>query len=139
MIFKPTPSDLPDNVATAHGNGNNTTLTAVSQAPRRSLRDHQTAGRGRGPGTSRPNAGNAVGDRWTSAQNHASVAPDVVNIIYWNIYHDFTLKLTDSEFHDVLREYDIMFFAETDMLPGEEEPADVPTGIQWSRSLERHA
>ncbi|KAJ7832105.1 hypothetical protein B0H13DRAFT_2371125 [Mycena leptocephala] len=32
------------------------------------------------------------------------------------------------EFHELLREYQIMFFAETDMLPGEDEAADVPAG-----------
>jgi hypothetical protein len=48
--------------------------------------------------------------------------------MYWNIFHDFTLKLTSPEFHELLREYQIMFFAETDMLPGEDEAADVPAG-----------
>jgi hypothetical protein len=48
--------------------------------------------------------------------------------MYWNIFHNFTLKLTSPEFHSILRGYDIMFFAETDMLPGEEHAADVPSG-----------
>jgi hypothetical protein len=48
--------------------------------------------------------------------------------MYWNIYHHFTLKLTSAEFRSLLQEYDIMFFAETDMLPGEEDAADVPAG-----------
>jgi hypothetical protein len=30
--------------------------------------------------------------------------------MYWNIYHDFTLRLTSNEFHDILKPYDIMFF-----------------------------
>ncbi|KAF8129144.1 hypothetical protein K438DRAFT_1999968 [Mycena galopus ATCC 62051] len=46
----------------------------------------------------------------------------------WNIIYNFTLKLTDPEFQVILRTYDIMFFSETDMLPGEEENADVPVG-----------
>ncbi|KAJ7161637.1 hypothetical protein C8R46DRAFT_1283929 [Mycena filopes] len=53
---------------------------------------------------------------------------DTVKVMYWNIFHNFTLKLTSFDFHNVLCEYDIMFFAETDMLPGEDEPADVPLG-----------
>ncbi|KAJ7144354.1 hypothetical protein C8R44DRAFT_865290 [Mycena epipterygia] len=36
--------------------------------------------------------------------------------------------LTSPEFHELLHEYDIMFFAETDMLPGEDEATDVPVG-----------
>jgi hypothetical protein len=51
-----------------------------------------------------------------------------VKIMYWNIFHDFTLKLTSKEFHSLLMPNDIMFFAETDMLPGEEDSADVPRG-----------
>jgi hypothetical protein len=51
-----------------------------------------------------------------------------VKIMYWNIFHDFTLKLTSTEFRSLLSLYDIMFFAETDMLPGEEDPADIPRG-----------
>ncbi|KAJ7177703.1 hypothetical protein C8R46DRAFT_1328443 [Mycena filopes] len=54
---------------------------------------------------------------------------DAVQIMFWNIYHNFTLKLPSADFHDVLSEYDIMFFAETDMLPGEDEAADVPPGF----------
>jgi hypothetical protein len=46
--------------------------------------------------------------------------------MYWNIFHDFTLK----EFHELQCEYDIMFFAETNMLPGEDEAADVPAGYK---------
>ncbi|KAJ7182173.1 hypothetical protein C8R46DRAFT_1027974 [Mycena filopes] len=49
-------------------------------------------------------------------------------IMYWNIHHEFTLKLTDSGFQQILSAYDIMFLAETDMLPGEEDAADVPKG-----------
>ncbi|KAJ7882995.1 hypothetical protein B0H14DRAFT_2565074 [Mycena olivaceomarginata] len=101
-------------ITTAHENGSNTPA-AVSEPPRRSPRDHQTAGRGRGRGTSRPSANRTVTNNRTSL-NRAAVALDVVKVMYWNIYHGFTLKLTDSEFHDVLSEYDIMFFAETDML-----------------------
>jgi hypothetical protein len=50
--------------------------------------------------------------------------------MYWNIHHDFTLKLTSPGFQKILKTYDIMFFAETDMLPGEDEPADVPQGYK---------
>jgi hypothetical protein len=53
---------------------------------------------------------------------------DEVKIMYWNIFHNFTLKLTSPEFHAILRTYDIMVFGETDMLPGEEDAADVPQG-----------
>ncbi|KAJ7780494.1 hypothetical protein B0H14DRAFT_2631073 [Mycena olivaceomarginata] len=66
-----------------------------------------SAGRGRGRGISRPSANRAVTNNRTSL-DRAAVALDVVKIMYWNIYHGFTLKLTDSEFHDVLSEYDIM-------------------------------
>ncbi|KAF8185219.1 hypothetical protein K438DRAFT_1973936 [Mycena galopus ATCC 62051] len=51
-----------------------------------------------------------------------------LNYLDLNIFHNFTLKLTDPEFQVILRTYDIMFFSETDMLPGEEETADVPIG-----------
>jgi hypothetical protein len=51
-----------------------------------------------------------------------------IKIMYWNIFHDFTLKLTSFEFRSLLTPYDIMFFAEIDMLPGEEDPADIPRG-----------
>jgi hypothetical protein len=34
--------------------------------------------------------------------------------MYWNIFHDFTLKLTSPEFQLLVMTYDIMFFAETD-------------------------
>ncbi|KAJ7815553.1 hypothetical protein B0H14DRAFT_3476063 [Mycena olivaceomarginata] len=63
-----------------------------------------------------------------AAHNQADARNSFVKVMYWNIYHNFTLKLTDPEFHSLLREYDIMFFAETDMLPGEEDAADVPAG-----------
>ncbi|KAF8187332.1 hypothetical protein K438DRAFT_1972961 [Mycena galopus ATCC 62051] len=53
---------------------------------------------------------------------------DNIKVMYWNIHHDFTLKLTSPEFQTILKTYDIMFFAETDMLPGEDDPADVPRG-----------
>jgi hypothetical protein len=46
--------------------------------------------------------------------------------MYWNIFHNFILKLTSSEFRTLLTPYDIMFFAETDMPPGEE---DIPRGF----------
>ncbi|KAJ7253908.1 hypothetical protein C8J57DRAFT_1658959 [Mycena rebaudengoi] len=48
--------------------------------------------------------------------------PNELKIMYCNIFHDFTLKLTSAEFHEMFRPYDIMFFAETDMLLGEEMP-----------------
>jgi hypothetical protein len=48
--------------------------------------------------------------------------------MYWNIFHDFTLKLTSAEFRSLLVNYEIMFFAETDMLPGEEDSADLRPG-----------
>ncbi|KAJ7837837.1 hypothetical protein B0H13DRAFT_2367929 [Mycena leptocephala] len=75
---------------------------------------------------SRSDRNNTDHERATGAPPHP--AKDVINLIYWNIFHDFTLKLTSPEFHELLCEYDIMFFAETDMLPGEDEAADVPAG-----------
>ncbi|KAJ7876699.1 hypothetical protein B0H14DRAFT_2568089 [Mycena olivaceomarginata] len=36
-------------------------------------------------------------------------------------------------------EYDVMFFAETDMPPGEDEVVDVPTGSRWFLSPENHS
>ncbi|KAJ7159639.1 hypothetical protein C8R46DRAFT_1287073 [Mycena filopes] len=62
----------------------------------------------------------------TAVRNPVHGRNDVVKIMYWNIHHDFTLKLTDEEFQDILKSYDIMFLAETDMLPGEDDAADVP-------------
>ncbi|KAJ7226407.1 hypothetical protein C8J57DRAFT_1535215 [Mycena rebaudengoi] len=64
----------------------------------------------------------------TTSQNTANANKSVVKLMYWNIYHDFTLKLMSTEFRSILQEYDIMLFAETDMLPGEEDAADVPAG-----------
>ncbi|KAJ7271860.1 hypothetical protein C8J57DRAFT_1507759 [Mycena rebaudengoi] len=49
-----------------------------------------------------------------------------IKVMYWNIFHHFTLKLTSTEFIALLMPYHIMFFAETDMLPGEEDTVDVP-------------
>ncbi|KAJ6555928.1 hypothetical protein B0H19DRAFT_1071072 [Mycena capillaripes] len=69
-----------------------------------------------------------TGNGLNSTQNWSDPRNSFVNVMYWNIYHNFTLKLTDPEFHSLLREYNIMFFAETDMLPGEEDAADVPVG-----------
>ncbi|KAJ7738951.1 hypothetical protein B0H16DRAFT_1729632 [Mycena metata] len=57
----------------------------------------------------------------------AATLESSVTVMYWNIFHDFTLKLTDPKFQSILTVYDIMFFAETDMLLGEEKVADVPT------------
>jgi hypothetical protein len=64
----------------------------------------------------------------TTTVPDAVPTPGKLNMMYWNIYHDFTLKLTSNEFHDILKLYDIMFFAETGMLPGEEDVADFPRG-----------
>jgi hypothetical protein len=50
--------------------------------------------------------------------------------MYWNRFHEFTLTLTSAEFHSLLQLYNIMFFAETDMLPGEEDTADAPDGFK---------
>lgn len=46
------------------------------------------------------------------------------------IPHNFREKkiIGLAAFHDILKPYDIMIFAETDMLPGEEESANVPRG-----------
>ncbi|KAJ7760068.1 hypothetical protein DFH07DRAFT_957723 [Mycena maculata] len=64
----------------------------------------------------------------TTARPRRSVrVRDELSIMYWNINHDFTLKLTSPEVQSFLT-YDIMFFAETDMLPGEEDAADIPRG-----------
>jgi hypothetical protein len=38
------------------------------------------------------------------------------------------MAVTSDEFHSLLKEYEIMFFSETDMSPGEEESANVPNG-----------
>ncbi|KAJ7320689.1 hypothetical protein DFH08DRAFT_1034415 [Mycena albidolilacea] len=54
--------------------------------------------------------------RISTSSSITTTAPDAVptpgelNIMYWNIYHEFTLKLTSNEFHDILKPYDIMFF-----------------------------
>jgi hypothetical protein len=48
--------------------------------------------------------------------------------MYWSICHEFTLKLTSAEFRSILQQYDIMLFADTDMLPGEEDAAEVLAG-----------
>jgi hypothetical protein len=53
---------------------------------------------------------------------------DVIKIVYLNIYH-LTLKLTSDEFHAILKQYDIIFLAETDILLGEEDAPDVPRGL----------
>ncbi|KAJ7739716.1 hypothetical protein B0H14DRAFT_2638211 [Mycena olivaceomarginata] len=76
----------------------------------------------------RERTGTATGLTTGVATDGATNARGEVKIMYWNIFHDFTLKLTSKEFHSLLQPYDIMFFAEADMLPGEEDPADVPRG-----------
>ncbi|KAF8210029.1 hypothetical protein K438DRAFT_198534 [Mycena galopus ATCC 62051] len=48
------------------------------------------------------------------------------HIMSRNIFHNFALKLTNPEFPAILRTYDIMFFSETDLLPGEEKTGDFP-------------
>jgi hypothetical protein len=48
----------------------------------------------RGRANSRPNGHNSVPDGRTSALNEANVAPEVVKIMYWNIYHNFTLGVS---------------------------------------------
>ncbi|KAJ7077515.1 hypothetical protein B0H15DRAFT_955018 [Mycena belliarum] len=78
--------------------------------------------------SSRPGTNQHRGRAQAGTRNRSSRAADVVKIMYWNIFHDFTLKLTSPDFHDILCEHDIMFFAETDMLPGEDEAAEVPLG-----------
>ncbi|KAF8144728.1 hypothetical protein K438DRAFT_2029062 [Mycena galopus ATCC 62051] len=77
----------------------------------------------------RGHTGQATGSSNGVTTRDATETPAAeVKIMYWNIYHNFTLKLTSPEFHSLLKPYDIMFFVETDMLPGEEDPADVPRG-----------
>jgi hypothetical protein len=84
----------------AHGNGTNTTPAASAALPRRSPRDHQRGGRRNRLGASRSNRNDSGVAGQASARNRD---PKVVKIMYWNIYHNFTLKLTDSEFHEVER------------------------------------
>jgi hypothetical protein len=54
---------------------------------------------------------------------------ELVHVMYWNIFHEFTLTMTSAEFHSLLQ-HNIMFLAETDMLPGEEDIADVTDGLK---------
>ncbi|KAJ7061886.1 hypothetical protein C8F01DRAFT_1231043 [Mycena amicta] len=63
----------------------------------------------------------------TAAQEPSRVL-DVVNIMYWNIFRSFSVKFFSDEFRLLLKTYDIMFFAETDLLPGEEEALPVMQG-----------
>jgi hypothetical protein len=73
-----------------------------------------------------PTAGILLGT--VHAVNNAVRMHRTVNIMCRNIFHDFTLKLTSNEFHSLLKEYEITFVAQTDMLPSEEESANVPNG-----------
>nr|GAT42335.1 predicted protein [Mycena chlorophos] len=52
-----------------------------------------------------------------------------IRIMYWNVYHDFELKMRSKDFRSKLQGYDILFFAETDMREGEEDYIDVPRGF----------
>jgi hypothetical protein len=61
----------------------------------------------------------SCGDARTT-QNRVREPSDVINIVHPS-------------------EYDVMFFAETEMLPGEDEVADVPTGSRRFLSPENHS
>ncbi|KAJ7236818.1 hypothetical protein C8J57DRAFT_1728160 [Mycena rebaudengoi] len=76
---------------------------------------------------------NGSAAHWTAVSSNTVATGDSgaalsadVKIMYWNIFHHFTLKLTSDEFSDLLKPCDIMIFGETDMLPGEEDTADIP-------------
>ncbi|KAJ6455289.1 hypothetical protein C8R47DRAFT_211770 [Mycena vitilis] len=45
-----------------------------------------------------------------TAEILANARDSYVKVMYWNIYHSFTLKLTDPDFHVLLREYDTAGF-----------------------------
>jgi hypothetical protein len=127
-------ADYARTVASAHGDVSNMS-SALFGSPHRSPRDHQRAGGGRGRGIGRLNGGNSGS---TFARNQTTADCDVVNIMYWNIYHNFTLKLTDPEFHDVLHAYDIMFFAETTCFLARTSQLMSLLAIQWSHCHGSH-
>ncbi|KAJ7161530.1 hypothetical protein C8R46DRAFT_1222633 [Mycena filopes] len=88
-----------------------------------------TRGGGSGPAQRRAIGRRATLHAASSNRTRSRVrTTDEIKIAYWNIFHHLTLKLTSPEFHTILEEYDVMLFAETDMLPGEDESADVPRG-----------
>jgi hypothetical protein len=45
--------------------------------------------------------------------NYTNTRGCPVQVMYWNIFHPSTPKLTIPEFHSILRGYETMFFAET--------------------------
>jgi hypothetical protein len=106
---------------TASGSGS-------TQVTRRSSRIREGLSHGNGNGNQQLRHGLKNSHGSVAVRNRSDEHEDLVNIMYWNIFHDFTLMLTSPEFQTLLLEYDIMFFAETDMLPGEDESADVPEG-----------
>ncbi|KAF7305719.1 hypothetical protein HMN09_00725200 [Mycena chlorophos] len=57
---------------------------------------------------------------WLDTAEPTKRAAGIVNIMYWNIFRHFDLKMRDKEFRGLLEPYDIMFFAETGLLPDEE-------------------
>ncbi|KAJ7111243.1 hypothetical protein C8R44DRAFT_933374 [Mycena epipterygia] len=103
-----------------HGRGSSTNNSSASFPPLNSVAiTRPSCTHGHGDGNEPPSRSNNNNGRgWSCCYSES------LNVMYWNIFHDFTLKLTSPEFHELLREYDIMFFAETDMLPGEDEIAD---------------
>ncbi|KAJ7913099.1 hypothetical protein B0H13DRAFT_1874165 [Mycena leptocephala] len=102
---------------------------SVATGSRRNGSSNNCARPGSGSSTSRNRRSRqSHGDQDSPLPRRARTTNPSVNVMYWNIFHDFTLKLTSLEFQSLLTTYDIMFFAETDMLPGEEDAADVPAG-----------
>ncbi|KAK7006565.1 hypothetical protein R3P38DRAFT_3213876 [Favolaschia claudopus] len=111
-----TSSSAASSRSTAHISNGPSTLQ------KRGMRRHSSSSRAGSQEAQNQSATSAVDAQGPPA------APQYLNLMYWNIFHNFTLKLTSFDFRDILTSYDIMFFAETDMLPGEEDAADVPEG-----------
>ncbi|KAJ7181845.1 hypothetical protein C8R46DRAFT_1210163 [Mycena filopes] len=112
-----------DSTAT-HGNSDSVAppeLPASNSHP--PTRGRDSSGRSPAPG----NNVTTMRDGMAGRSGNTPAAGEV-KIMYWNIFHDFALKLTSRKFHALLRAYDIMFFAETDMRPGEEDSLDIPSG-----------
>ncbi|KAJ7851115.1 hypothetical protein B0H14DRAFT_2581555 [Mycena olivaceomarginata] len=115
--------------APSHGsNSQNSTVQSHATVPGSSSGRHNSHHTDRGRQPSRA-SGNSAQYSTVDATAADVDAQPVVCIMYWNIFHDFSLKLTSGEFHKILATYDIMLFAETDMRPGEEDSANVPAGF----------
>jgi hypothetical protein len=93
-------------------------------------RTSQNTGRGGGNPSNGQSGrtGDTGSSRTVRTGTSAARSTGDVKIMYWNIFRKFTLKMTSTEFLDILKPYDIMVFAETEMLPGEDEVVDVPCG-----------